>query len=132
MNLASNLIAMLVPANLFWEDGFLLGKIVLKKKKKKNNNNKKRTSKLKHIEIGGSKVNFFASCLRYLHVSSNRNSSYIYRNQEAVSRSKIYELELPTICYQQMINIFPVVTTKSISLPLFRGVSENKSMLSQM
>ena len=125
MNLAPNLIAMLVPANLFWEDGFLLGKIVLKKKK-----NKKRTSKLKHIEIGGSKVNFFASCLRYLHVSSNRNSSYIYRNQEAVSRSKIYELELPTICHQQMINIFPVVTTKSISLPLFRGASENKSMLS--
>ena len=33
---------MLVPANLFWEDGFLLGKINLKKKKKEN-------LKLKHI-----------------------------------------------------------------------------------
>ena len=43
MNLGPNLIAMLVPANLFREDGFLLRKINLKKKKKEN-------LKLKHIQ----------------------------------------------------------------------------------
>ena len=30
--------------------------------------------KLKHIEIGGSEVNFFASCLNYLNVSSTTQS----------------------------------------------------------
>ena len=43
MNLAPNLIAMSVPANLFWEDGFLLRKINLKKMKKEN-------LKVKHIQ----------------------------------------------------------------------------------
>ena len=78
MNLAANLIAVLVPVNFFKEDGCLLGNIVLRKK------DKKRTLKLKHIDIGGSKANFFASCLKHLHVSLNRDSSYVYRNQETV------------------------------------------------
>ena len=78
MNLAPNLIAMLVAANLFRKDGCLLGNTGLKKK------DKKRTLKPKHIEIGGSRVNFFASCLKDLHVSSNRNSSYVYKNHETV------------------------------------------------
>ena len=86
MNLAPNLIAMLVPTNLFREDGCLLGNIVLKKK------NKKRSSKLNHIEIGGSKLNFFARCLKHLHVSSNRDSSYVYRNQETVRVGPWYVL----------------------------------------
>ena len=68
---------MLVLSNLFREDG-LLGNIALKKTEKK------RTLKLKHIEIGGSRVNFFASCLKHLHVSLNQDSSYVYRNQETV------------------------------------------------
>ena len=51
---AIKLIAMLVPGNLFWEDGFPLEKINLKKKKKEN-------LKLKHIEIGSSKVIFFVT-----------------------------------------------------------------------
>ena len=63
------------PNQSYLENGCLLGKIVLKKK------NKKRTSKLTNIEIGGSKAKFFDSCLKDLHVSSNRNSSYVYRNQ---------------------------------------------------
>ena len=63
------------PNQSYLENGCLLGKIVLKKK------NKKRTPKLTNTEIGGSKVKFFDSCLKDLHVSSNRNSSNIYRNQ---------------------------------------------------
>lgn len=85
MNLAANLIAMLVPANLFREDGCPLENIVLRKK------DKKRTLKPRHVEISDFKVNFLASCLKHPHVSSNRNSSYIYGNQESVRRSIAYE-----------------------------------------
>ena len=35
-------------------------------------------------EIGGSRLNFFAICIKHLHVSSNRNSSHVHRNQETV------------------------------------------------